>query len=330
MSVWAGNIVNNCMNVQPGERVCVIVDEALGFVRDALVAEVSKLDVRECWTYTIYDQMRPIVEYPPEAHAMVRRCEVNMWFWRRYEKKVESPALISLLASFKQGPGRVGFGGWIDERILENEMSADYFEVDRISKHLGKMIEGGDRVVVTTPAGTNLAFSIKGRPIKYDNGLLHAPCAYGNLPGGETYVAPLEETVEGVLVVDLNAALGEIKLLAEPITVRFSGGKALSIEGGKDAEELTAMIAAAEAKPHGQWARFTGEFAMGTNPRAQLTGNFISDEKVMGTAHFALGNNTDMPIGGVNRAPMHTDLLIGRPTIMVDGKTIMVDGKVAG
>lgn len=117
------------MKVQPGERACIIVDEGLAFVRNALVAEVSKLDIPECWVYTIYDPMRQIMEYQPEAHAMAKRGDVNMWFWRHSDMKLEVQAIINLLTSFQQGPGRVGFGGEIDERILENETSAGYFHV---------------------------------------------------------------------------------------------------------------------------------------------------------------------------------------------------------
>ena len=65
---------------------------------------------------------------------------------------------------------------------------------------------------------------------------------------------------------------------------------------------------------------------MGTNEWAQLSGVVLEDEKVFGTAHFALGNN--ISFGGTTDVPIHLDGVLRGPTITVDGTQIMARGRL--
>ena len=60
-----------------------------------------------------------------------------------------------------------------------------------------------------------------------------------------------------------------------------------------------------------------GELGIGINPKACITGNMLEDEKALGTAHLAFGNNSDFPGGGNNNSKIHRDYLFYRPTIDV-------------
>jgi leucyl aminopeptidase (aminopeptidase T) len=76
-----------------------------------------------------------------------------------------------------------------------------------------------------------------------------------------------------------------------------------------------------------------GELGIGVNPGAVITGNMLEDEKALGTAHLAFGNNEDFPGGGKNKSKIHRDYLFYRPTIEViylDGtkKIIIQKGKI--
>ncbi|MCH6574776.1 MAG: PAS domain-containing protein, partial [Bacteroidetes bacterium] len=63
-----------------------------------------------------------------------------------------------------------------------------------------------------------------------------------------------------------------------------------------------------------------------TNDKAIISGNILEDEKVLGTCHIALGNNTGF--GGKINIPLHLDGIIKNPTISVDNKKIMESGKL--
>jgi aminopeptidase len=62
-------------------------------------------------------------------------------------------------------------------------------------------------------------------------------------------------------------------------------------------------------------ARVIGELGIGVNPGARITGNMLEDEKSLGTAHIAFGNNADFPYRGKNNSQIHRDYLFYRPTI---------------
>ena len=75
----------------------------------------------------------------------------------------------------------------------------------------------------------------------------------------------------------------------------------------------------------GPMAYLVAELGIGLNPKAKVTGNILEDEKVIGTAHIAVGNN--LSYGGDNDVPLHLDGVITRPDIYADGKKLMQKGR---
>ncbi|MFH1664411.1 MAG: aminopeptidase, partial [archaeon] len=60
---------------------------------------------------------------------------------------------------------------------------------------------------------------------------------------------------------------------------------------------------------------------------AKIIGVVLEDEKVLGTAHLAIGNNTSMT-GGTTYSEIHLDGVFTKPTIWLDGKLFMEKGKI--
>jgi len=141
---------------------------------------------------------------------------------------------------------------------------------------------------------------------------------FGNLPTGEIFVAPVEGAANGVFVVDSSfAGIGKLK---SPINIFVENGYAVNITGDKSEllDELLDQV--------GKEARNIAELGIGTNEKAQITGNILEDEKVMGTCHIALGNNSGF--GGKVDVQLHMDGIIKKPTIFVDNAKIIDDGKL--
>jgi leucyl aminopeptidase (aminopeptidase T) len=67
------------------------------------------------------------------------------------------------------------------------------------------------------------------------------------------------------------------------------------------------------------------EFGIGTNPKARL-GIVLEGEKVLGTCHIALGDNSTF--GGRVRAGIHIDGIILKPTVKLDEKILMENGRL--
>jgi leucyl aminopeptidase (aminopeptidase T) len=197
-------------------------------------------------------------------------------------------------------------------------MNADYNAISKRSIKLKHILEKGKHVRITAPAGTDIEFYITGRTAIASKGLYHKKGESGNLPTGETYLAPVEGTTNGVFVVDGSfAGLGLIGNVN--IKVECEKGFATKITGGKAAKKLNEML-----DQVGRRARNIAEFGIGTNDSAKLSGILLEDEKVMGTVHLALGNNVTM--GGTFNVPIHVDGVIKKPTVYLDGKLLMKGG----
>jgi leucyl aminopeptidase (aminopeptidase T) len=208
----------------------------------------------------------------------------------------------------------------ITKEVMIRGMNADYKKISRLSIKLKEILEKGNYIRVTTALGTDLSFEISGRTAFASKGLFHQKGESGNLPTGETFLAPVEGTSNGVFIVDGSmAGLGLIKNVNLKIEVK--NGYAKKISGGTNAKKLVKML-----DDVGREARNIAEFGIGTNDSAKLSGVLLEDEKVMGTVHIALGNNKSM--GGSVNVPLHLDGVLKKPTVYLDEKILMKDGKL--
>ncbi len=133
-------------------------------------------------------------------------------------------------------------------------------------------------------------------------------------------MAPQEGTSNGIFIIDKSiAGLGEVD---KPVKITVKDGFATKIEGGTSATQFLKMLESVNDKN----AFNIAELGIGTNDKAKIIGNVLEDEKVLGTIHIALGNNT--AFGGSIKVPIHIDGVISKPTIFVDNKKIMENGKL--
>jgi leucyl aminopeptidase (aminopeptidase T) len=202
-------------------------------------------------------------------------------------------------------------------------MAADYREIDRETKKIANLIKGTNEAKVTSPEGTDITFSLKGRKGMVDAGIFTEKGAWGNLPSGEAYCAPAEGTANGKLVVEPKWYPD----LKEKMTLKFQNGNVTEIVGGgKVGDEYRGLLDFSKrAEPYTS-RRNLAELGIGTNPNAKRPDNILESEKIRGTIHLAIGDNSHM--GGKVSADLHQDFIIPRPTWMLDGKTVMKDGKL--
>jgi leucyl aminopeptidase (aminopeptidase T) len=204
----------------------------------------------------------------------------------------------------------------ITKDILLRAARADYDDVSAKSKRLKDIFSAAETMSVETELGTEVTFSISGMEGYMEDGFYKRPGTWGNMPAGEACVGPREGTAQGLIVVDWS--MSAVGRLQEPLLIRVEGGRAVEISG-KQADRLLERL-----NPFGSSAFTVAEFGLGTNDCAQLSGIVLEDEKVLGTAHFALGNN--ISFGGSTDVPIHLDGVLRDPTITVDGKRIMQQG----
>jgi len=206
--------------------------------------------------------------------------------------------------------------GVTKDMLKDGGLKADYEKVKSLTHKVAQIFSGKEKLRVNTEAGTDFTCSIKKVKIFKDTGIYHQPGEWGNLPAGEVCFAPVPKSSEGRVVVDGSM----LEKVDEPVILEIKGGEVVCVEGGEVAKKVFSVL-----KKHGKRAFEVGEFGLGTNDKAKLIGNVLEDEKVVGTAHIALGNN--ISFGGDNSVPVHIDGIFKDPTIEVDGEVIMKRGK---
>ena len=315
--LWVLNIIHTCMGLQRGEKILIVVDEPLSHARDALLAEAIRTEPSELWSYTFPNASRPFNEYPASLLSLFTQVDAVILLLASMDTSKELPAWSASKAVALSGKARAGWGAFIDQSILDNEMSADYEQIAKFTLSLAEQLRGSSIAHVTTRLGTDLHLTLTGREWKVDTGTLRGQGVYGNLPAGEIYIAPNEDSAEGVLVID-KCLPGLV--LSEPVKLFFEKGRIMHIEGEEGKRYLENAIA-----QHGDTARVIAELGIGTNPMARLQGNIITDEKVLGTIHIAVGRNDF--IGGKNIATTHIDGVVSQPTLEIDGRVLITHGK---
>ncbi len=317
---YAANAVT-CLAVKPGERFQALVDEPFSDIGTRLCDAALAAGAASAACVVVPDRARPLLgSYEPLVASLTATDAICFWFVHIHDGEFAG-FRKPLYARAREIGTRIAFGGHMDHSILEHEMAADYGALRELTARLGERMAGSTRVRVTTPGGTDCTFDVTGREWKLDDGVLDRPGAFGNLPAGEAFVAPLATGADGVCVIDRSIALGDVGLVDEPIRLTFERGRIVSVEGGRSADSTRTAIAEA-----GAGADVVAELGIGTNAGARITGSIITDEKVLGTAHVAFGDNASGSYGGDNRAAIHVDGVMADATIEADGVVVMRTG----
>ena len=163
---------------------------------------------------------------------------------------------------------------------------------------------------------TDLRFSLEGRNGEIDDG-------HANLPGGEVFYSPVEESTEGVVAFTEYPAYQEPDLV-ENVRMVYRDGKVVEASASSNEETLISKL------DRDQGARVLGEFGIGCNPGIQrYMKNTLFDEKMYGTIHLAIGAGLPT-IGGKNQSSVHWDMvkdLRNGGRIECDGEVVQQNGE---
>lgn len=327
----AANMLRVNLNLRPGERVAFVADVPAPADWERLpVEQLESLLNRACMTRAIYQMMRE--EFPV--------CQMDLIVYEQTGQSGREPdestaqrflgydVLVMMTThslshtrareeACRRG-ARVASMPEVDAAMFspEGPMAADYDLITRETQILAEILTRGSQVRITTPHGTDLSFQITGREGRRDTGILHHPGDFGNLPGGEAYIAPLEGTAEGVLVVPAGWYPG----LKETMKLTFQGGFVTLLEGGGEiGEQFRTRFAFSEDSLRHR--RNCAELGIGTNPNARRPDNVLEAEKIKGTVHIAVGDSSH--IGGVTESDLHEDFVLPQPILWIDGERIM-------
>lgn len=306
----ARTAVETCMNVKSDETVLIVTDSGKVEIAEAFAYVSASLGAK-----TVISIMKPMRQSSEEPPKPIREA-----------MKASDVVLIPTSKSLshtdarreatKHGARIASMPGITKAMMSIGGLTADYKDVANRTMKIAEILEKRKNVEITTPSGTELTMNIEGRTPKRDTGLYHKPGDWGNLPAGEACLAPAEGTTQGILVID---SMGET--VKQPLTITVKNGWAQKFQG-PDATRLESLLQSADKNAYN-----IGELGIGTNPNARLTGVVLEDEKVLGTVHIALGDNTSY-VGGHIKSKIHADGILLQPTMKIDGHLIMKDGKL--
>ncbi len=205
------------------------------------------------------------------------------------------------------------------ETLLEMFFAAcslDYAALSMRWRAQAARLQGVDTVRIVAGPDTDLTFSVAGRQWRVFDGKI-------NLPDGEIYTAPRNDSLNGRIHFDWPAVFGG-KVLRD-IRLEWEKGQLVQASAASNADYLRQILATDAG------ASRLGEFAFGLNPLVnRFSGDILLDEKIGGTVHLALGRAYP-ECGGCNQSRIHWDLvkdLRQSGAVYADGQPVFAAGKL--
>ena len=300
-------VIERCLRVQAGETVLIVADPDSTQIGDALLAAARAAGADPVLAVLPPNPSRGTEPPAPVAAAF---AEADVFV---------APCLPSLShTSARKRACELGRRGatmpGVTADMLARLMSTDFDALAARCRRVAALIDEADEARLTCARGSDLRLDLRGRAGISDEGDLSAPGAFGNLPCGEGFASPADG--EGTIATSDLYPLG---LTDEPVLLTVRDGRLAQADGPADAAGRFLELLDAPG-PRG---RNLAELGVGTNDRAQVTGNILEDEKILGTAHVAFGASAG--IGGTVTVPVHQDVVVFHPSLWI-GDTQVLDG----
>jgi leucyl aminopeptidase (aminopeptidase T) len=307
LSQSTATVVRRCLAVKPDEEVLVIADAGTRPIGEALRDEAASAGADA--VLALMEAREDDGNEPPRSiAAALQGCDVYI------APTTRSLSHTTARKRATEGGARGATMPGVTEDMLARVMAIDFDLMAARSRAVATALDDGATAHVTCPLGSDLTLDLSGRSGIADDGDLTARRAFGNLPCGEGFIAPLSG--EGRVVA---SSLGPLGISDEPATLTVAHGKLASAERGLGPEWIKVL------DRHGDLGRNLAELGVGTNDKAQLTGLMLEDEKILGTIHVAFGASAG--IGGTVAVPIHLDVVVMEASLEIDGQQVLDRGR---
>ena len=315
----AMKLVQDVMLAKPGETVMVTADTSTDMrVANALAAAAYAIDA-----------VPVLVEYPtaketcidPPLPLQAAACKADVWI-ELADKNVQHT--LSWQKALSCGCRYTCLTGMDVDMIVRCITHVDYDLVIKLGEKMKSIIEQAGTVQILSKNGTDLRGEMQGRRVRH-SGRKAIEKGQSNMMCGQISWCPIEETINGKLVFD--AAIfppTDMGILSGNVELTLENGRVTKIEGGKDAERFSAWLHSFDDPNMFRLAHYS----LGFNPGvSKATGRIVEDERIFGCMEFGIGSQGKMIRGSYWTAASHTDGVVSKPSIILDGVAIEEKGK---
>ncbi len=299
--------------VSPGENILILTDgQVSGRIPEA-IGSAALLAGGVPSILVMVPSEYPGAPLPKPVEQAIRGAEIVIM---ATSKSVAHAEIFSIEKNHRR---LISMPGIVEGSLIDGAGTVDLKELKEITERVAAALEGKRNFVLKSDKGTEASFLSRGKALACYAGP-PVPTGFAMFPDGEAVVAMDEKTLEGRVVLDVfQTGVGPLR---EPIAFEMKKGRVIRISGGIEAQQLQELV----EKYGDDNSYYFGEFALGTNPKALFLGSAGEDKKRIGTIHMSLGD--DEGIGGALKSRLHLDGVMGRPTLVVDGKTYIEDGRL--
>lgn len=302
-------ILKDCMNLKSNESCLIITDSKLKKIGFELFKNSIKI-IRKAKLITISIPESHGSEPPKDVAKEMLNYDVILLTTTKSLSHTKARKNSS-----KRG-ARIASMPGITIGMMQRALNVDFYKIRTLNNKLSSILNNKTKIKITTKLGTNIEFNLKGRKWISDDGIYTKKGAFGNLPAGEIFIAPVEGKTSGTIIAD--ASVGGLGKVDKNIKLVVKNGFIESISDGKIANQFKKLL-------KNKLYKNVAELGIGTNYKAKITGEVLEDEKVAGTCHIAFGNNRHF--GGKVDVPFHVDFVIKKPTIYAGDVLTMKNGK---
>jgi leucyl aminopeptidase (aminopeptidase T) len=210
----------------------------------------------------------------------------------------------------------------IENYVVRALLNVDIEAMNRNARRVADLWDQTSQCRVTSPQGTDVSFELAPRQSVIGDGALSEDGEVDFFPGSQVSIAPVEETINGTIVIDASDSVQGI--VNSPYSFTLEQGIITSVDGDREADAMRDWL---DTRDDATIYRLC-HFSIGLNSQAGISGNMLEDERLLAGLDFGFGYQDPSFGGTVGQSPYHMDIMLANPTVFLDGKEMSGRGKL--
>jgi leucyl aminopeptidase (aminopeptidase T) len=311
----ARKVVRILARVKAGEKVLIVADTDTPVVAEALAT--AALEITPEVVTTLMTPRAVDGDEPPAIVASALLAADVALIPVSYSISHSTAVRTAL----KHGTRVLSLPAATPDQLVRGGAEADFEAAAPTVRKMGELLTAAATAHLTTPAGTDCTFDLRGRSGNAHDCILDRPGKFSAFPNIEANISPVDGTAEGVIVFDGSIPNLRLGRLRDPVRCTVKKGNIVKVEGGPEAD----MIRKVWAEMGDAAVYNIAQLAIGLNPAIpMLTGVWAQDHGAFGTVHIGIGTSANL--GGTTKAACHFDGMMYHPTLTLDGRVVLEGG----